>query len=127
MVVPPPSVDSKQVTGLLRAWSAGDRAALDRLTPMVYAELRRLAHRRMRTERREQTLQTTALVIEAYVRLVDAAAVDWRDRAHCFAVSARMLRRILVDAARTRLAAKRGGGLHRVTHSTAVNFDQKST
>lgn len=124
MVVPPPSVDSKQVTGLLRAWSAGDRAALDRLTPLVYAELRRLAHRRMRTERREQTLQTTALVNEAYVRLAEAAAVNWRDRAHFFAVSARIMRRILVDAARTRLAAKRGGDLHRVTHSTAVNFDE---
>jgi RNA polymerase sigma-70 factor, ECF subfamily len=124
MLVAPPSIDSKQVTGLLRAWNAGDRAALDQLTPLVYAELRQLAHRRMRSERLDHTLQTTALVNEVYLRLVEAAAVDWRDRAHFFAVSARMMRRILVDAARTRLAAKRGGGFGRVNHSTAINFDE---
>jgi RNA polymerase sigma-70 factor, ECF subfamily len=120
----PPSRESKQVTGLLRAWSAGDRAALDRLTPLVYAELRRLARRRMHRERPDHTLQTTALVHEAYVRLVDAAAVDWQDRAHFFAVSGQMMRRILVDKARARLSAKRGGLARRASHSTPVNLDE---
>ena len=119
-----PSGESKQVTGLLRAWSAGDRAALDRLTPLVYAELRRLARRRMHRERPDHTLQTTALVHEAYLRLVNAAAVDWQDRAHFFALSAQMMRRILVDAARARVAGKRGARFHRVNHSTAVNLDE---
>src|SRR3981189_3617339 len=88
------------VTVLLRAWSQGDPAALDRLTPVVYDELRRLARRYMRNERAGNTLQATALVNEAYLRLVDAKHVIWTDRAHFFAVSAQIMRRILVDAAR---------------------------
>jgi RNA polymerase sigma factor (TIGR02999 family) len=114
---------SGQITGLLKAWSGGDAAALERLTPLVYAELRRLARRSMRREPSGNTLQTTALVHEAYLRLVDAAGVDWQDRAHFFAVSAQMMRRILVDAARARASAKRGGGVRHMDHSTPVNLD----
>jgi RNA polymerase sigma factor (TIGR02999 family) len=103
-----------QITRLLKAWSGGDAAALERLTPAIYDELRRRAHRYMRRERTGNTLQTTALVNEAFLRLVHAASVSWRDRAHFFAVSAQMMRRILVDAARARGSAKRGGGAQRV-------------
>jgi RNA polymerase sigma factor (TIGR02999 family) len=97
------------VTGLLAAWRAGDAAARDRLVPLVYAELRRMAHGYMRDERPGHLLQTTALVHEAYLRLVDVTRVDWRSRNHFFAVSAQMMRRILVEAARRRHADKRGG------------------
>lgn len=100
----------QEVTQLLLAWSRGDRAALDRLIPLVSTELHRLAHHYMRRERTGHTLQTTALVNEAYVRLVDASRVEWRDRAHFFAVSANLMRRILVDFARKRGYQKRGGG-----------------
>ena len=113
-----------QVTVLLKAWALGDAAALDRLTPLVYDELRRMARRYMRHERAGNTLQTTALVNEAYLRLVDVHNVAWNDRAHFFAVSAQMMRRILVDAARARGSAKRGGELKRVNHSTAINLDE---
>lgn len=99
------------VTGLLKAWTGGDEAALAALTEQVYAELHRIAHRHMRAERKPDTLQTTALVNEAYLRLTNAAAVDWRDRAQFFAVAAQMMRRILVDAARARDADKRGAGV----------------
>ena len=100
----------QEVTQLLLAWSRGDRAALDRLIPLVSSELHRLAHHYIRRERAGHTLQTTALVNEAYVRLVDASRVEWRDRAHFFAVSANLMRRILVDFARKRRYQKRGGG-----------------
>jgi len=100
----------QEVTRLLLAWSQGDRAALDKLIPLVSTELHRLAHHYMRGERAGHTLQTTALVNEAYVRLVDASRVEWRDRAHFFAVSANLMRRILVDFARKRRYQKRGGG-----------------
>jgi RNA polymerase sigma factor (TIGR02999 family) len=113
-----------QITALLKAWSGGDAAALNRLTPLVYAELRSLARRYLRHESPGNTLQTTGLVHEAYLRLVDAKGVDWQDRAHFFAVSAQMMRRILVDAARARASAKRGGGARRIEHSTALNLDQ---
>jgi RNA polymerase sigma factor (TIGR02999 family) len=115
---------SAEITGLLKAWSLGDAAALDRLTPLVYNELRDLAHRYMRHERAGHTLQTTALVNEAYLRLVDVKGVDWQDRVHFLAVAARIMRRILVDAARARTSAKRGGEMKRVDHSTALDFDQ---
>jgi RNA polymerase sigma factor (TIGR02999 family) len=101
--------ESVEVTGLLKAWSAGDQAALDRLVPLVYAELHRMARRQMRNERPGNTLQTTALVNQAYLRLVDAKNAVWNDRTHFFAVSAQVMRRILVDAARSRASAKRGG------------------
>jgi len=111
-----------EVTVLLRAWGQGDTSALDRLTPLVYAELHRMARRHMRNERAGNTLQTTALVNEAYLRLVDVKTTAWQDRTHFFALSAQMMRRILVDSARARASAKRGGG-KRVDHSTAVDFD----
>jgi RNA polymerase sigma factor (TIGR02999 family) len=105
---------SAEVTGLLKAWSGGDRAALDRLTPVVYEELRRMARRYMRNERAGNTLQTTALVNEVYLRLVDVKNVEWQHRAQFFAISAQMMRRILVDAARARGSHKRGGGAEKV-------------
>jgi RNA polymerase sigma factor (TIGR02999 family) len=102
------------VTELLRAWCQGDRAALDRLVPLVSTELHDLAHRYMRREPSGHTLQTTALVNEAYLRLIDATKVQWQDRAHFFAISANLMRRILVDHARARDYKKRGGGATRI-------------
>ncbi|HUA57747.1 MAG TPA: sigma-70 family RNA polymerase sigma factor [Verrucomicrobiae bacterium] len=103
------------VTGLLIEWGNGDRGALDRLMPLVYEELRRIARRHLHLEGHGHTLQSTALVHEAYLRLVDQNRVQWRDRAHFFAVSARLIRRILLDHARRRLARKRGGAATRLT------------
>jgi RNA polymerase sigma factor (TIGR02999 family) len=116
--------ETGQVTIALKAWAAGDRAALDRLMPVIYAEMHRLARRRMKHEQAGNSLQTTALINEAYLRLVNVGEVDWKDRAHFFAVSAQVMRRILVDAARARSAAKRGGEARKVAHSSAVNFDE---
>ena len=101
------------ITVLLRAWRAGDQTALDRLTPLVYGELRRLAYKFMQQERRDHVLQATALVNEAFLRLVDIRAVDWQDRAHFMAVAAQTMRRVLVDAARARAAERRGGDMER--------------
>ena len=101
-------VPSAEFTKLLQAWSEGDQAALENLIPMVYGELRRMAHRYMRREAPGHTLRTTALVNEAYLRLIAADNVSWKDRAHFFAVAAQMMRRILVDAARNRGREKRG-------------------
>ena len=101
---------SDNVTQLLRAWAGGDPEALDKLTPLVYAELHRLAVRSMAAERPDHTLQPTALVHEAYVRLMSSKDVVWKDRAHFFALSARLMRRILVDFARSRQSEKRGRG-----------------
>ncbi len=98
-----------KITGLLKAWVAGDASAQERLIPLVYKELRRLASHYRRRAGARDTFQTTALVHEAYLRLVDIDNVDWQDRVHFFAVSAQLMRRILVDAARARGAAKRGG------------------
>ena len=103
------------VTELLRAWSDGDDAALDQLVPLVESELRRLARAYMGRERRGHTLQTTALVNEAFVRLTDARQVRWQDRAHFLGISARLMRRVLVDYARRRGYQKRGGAAQRVT------------
>ena len=114
--------DTSEITVLLQAWSRGEASALDRLAPLVYAELHRIARRYMRRERAGNTLQTTALVNEAYLRLVDLNHAGWQDRTHFFALSAQMMRRILVDSARARGSAKRGGG-KRVDHSTAVDLD----
>lgn len=100
----------QEVTQLLRAWSGGEESALDKLVPMVYGELHRMARRYMARERPGQTLQVTALVNEAYLRLVDSPQTSWQDRAHFFAVCAQMMRRILVDRARGRRAQKRGLG-----------------
>ncbi len=103
-----------QVTILLRAWRDGDHAALDKLMPVVYSELHRLAHRYMLRERPDHTLQTSALVNEAYLRLVDASQIDWKNRAHFFAVSATLMRRILVEFARSRASQKKGGNVCKV-------------
>jgi len=100
----------REVTRLLLAWNDGDESALEKLVPLVYDELRRLAKRRVRLERPGHTLQTTALINEAYLRLVDVHNVHWQNRAHFFALCARLMRRILVDYARGRRYAKRGGG-----------------
>jgi len=115
--------DSQEISILLKAWGNGDQTALDRLTPLVYSELHRMARRHMRKEG-ENTLQTTALVHEAYLRLVDAKDVACKDRTHFFALSAQMMRRILVDAARARVSAKRGGDAPPLDHSEAVNLDE---
>jgi RNA polymerase sigma-70 factor (ECF subfamily) len=108
-----------EVSTLLRAWSGGDQSALERLTPIVYDGLRRLARRYMRRERPGHSLQTTALVNEAYMRLVDYERMQWQDRAHFFAVSAQVMRRILVEHAR-RHNLKRGGGLQHVSLDEAA-------
>lgn len=104
-----PGPPSAPVTDWLLAWRGGDASALDQLVPVVLHELRRLARRHLRGERTDHTLQTTALVHEAYLRLVDLHRVQWQDRAHFFAMSARLMRQILVDHARIRRARKRGG------------------
>ena len=111
---------SDEVTRLLKAWTAGDEHALEKLTPMVYEQLHRVAQRCMAGERPGHTLQTTALVNEVYLRLVDCGKVHWQDRAHFFAVSAQLMRRILVDFARSRGYQKRGGGLARVSLDDAA-------
>jgi RNA polymerase sigma-70 factor, ECF subfamily len=111
----PTAPSSGMVTELLRAWADGDDGALERLTPLVEAELRRLARGYMARERRDHTLQATALVNEAFLRLTEARHVRWHDRAHFLGISARLMRRVLVDHARTRGYRKRGGGAERVT------------
>lgn len=110
-----PPVPPSDVTRLLKAWSDGDRSAGERLVDAVYGELRRQAARAMRHESPSHTLQTTALVHEAYLRLIDQRHVEWRNRAHFFGVAAQLMRRILVDHARARLAAKRGGDAERLS------------
>jgi RNA polymerase sigma-70 factor (ECF subfamily) len=102
--------EAQEVTQLLLAWNRGDESALEKLIPLVHDELRRLARRQMRWEHPEHSLQTTGLINEAYLRLVDLGNVHWQNRAHFFALSARLMRRILVDFARSRRYAKRGGG-----------------
>ncbi len=109
-----PAPGARDVTELLLAWTAGEAGALDRLVPLVYAELRRLAHARMRGEPPGHSLQTTALVHEAYLRLVDVKRIHFRNRTDFFALSAQLIRRVLVDAARARAARKRGGDVRHV-------------
>lgn len=113
--------ETKDVTSLLMAWSKGDRDALDKLTPIVYRELHQLAHRFMSRERSGHSLQTTALVNEAYMRLLDCSRIRWQDRAHFFAVSAQLMRRILVDEAR-RQNLKRGRGVEHVPLENAAEI-----
>ena len=110
----PAGLNTNEISSLLRAWSDGDQTALTRLTPIVYKELRRLAHPYMQRERPGHILQTTALVNEAYMRLVDYRRMQWQDRAHFFAVAAQVMRRILVDHARSH-NIKRGAGVPHVT------------
>lgn len=106
-----PKPSSQEVTDLLLAWRRGKREALRKLVPVVYAELRRRAHYYMRHERKDHSLQTTALINEAYIRLLDYRKIDWKDRSHFFAVMARLMRHILVDYARSRQSQKRGNGI----------------
>jgi len=117
--VPPPNL-----TQLLVAWSDGDAAALEQLMPLVYAELRRLARRRLARER-GRSLQTTALVHEAYLRLIDQRSVRWQNRAHFFAIAARMMRRILVDHARARQCGRRGDGAVPVSLDTVAEVSSE--
>jgi RNA polymerase sigma factor (TIGR02999 family) len=112
----------KSITELLVAWGEGDRAALDDLVPRVHAELRRIARNYMRGERKGHTLQTTALMNEAYLRLVDQKHVRWQNRAHFLAIASELMRRILVDYARRRQYQKRGGGALQVTLSDATGL-----
>jgi RNA polymerase sigma-70 factor, ECF subfamily len=107
----PPTPATAEITVLLNAWSGGDRAAIERLAPLISDELRRVARHYIRGEREGHTLQATALVNEVWIRLVDSAGATWRDRAHFFAAAARTMRRILVDSARARRSVKRGGPL----------------
>jgi RNA polymerase sigma-70 factor (ECF subfamily) len=116
VATPPPQA----ATELLRAWSKGDEQALEQLMPLVEAELRRLARGYMARERRGHTLQTTALVNEAFLRLTDARTVGWQDRAHFLGISACLMRRVLVDYARAHGSQKRGGGACRVTFTEAM-------
>jgi len=115
---------SQEITQLLLAWSDGDQAALEKLTPLVYAELRRLAKGYMFGERPGHTLQTTALINEAYMRLIDWKNVRWQGRAHFFGVAAQVMRRILVDFARARHYAKRGGAAQQVSLDEAVTIHE---
>lgn len=113
-----PNKQLSETTLLLRAWAGGDRAALDQLTPRVYEELRRIAGALMKAEQPGRTMQATALVHEAYLKLIDVTSVDWQHRAHFFAVSGKIMRHILLDGARKRVASKRGGG------AVALNLDE---
>jgi RNA polymerase sigma factor (TIGR02999 family) len=105
-----PKLSAEEITGLLQRWRGGSREAFDQLIPLVYDELRILASRRLAREWRSDALHTTALVNEAYLKLLGQRAVDWQNRAHFFAIAAQLMRRIVVDAARRRLAQKRGSG-----------------
>ena len=114
---------SEEITGLLKAWGSGQSSALDRLIPLVYRELKQMARRSMRRAD-SGTIQTTAVVHEAYLRLTELSNVDWQDRIHFYAVSARIMRGILVDAARARRALKRGGQFRRAHLCTSLDLDQ---
>jgi RNA polymerase sigma-70 factor (ECF subfamily) len=115
-----PDAAPGEVTRLLIAWNAGDRAALEKLMPLVYAELRQLAERHFRKERRGHTLQPTAVVHEAYFRLIDQTRVTWKNRGHFLAIASQAMRRILIDHARGRGAEKRGGEVEKVTLDVAI-------
>ena len=120
----PGSVSTHGVTRLLLAWRAGDDGALDRLMPVVYNELHRLARRYMAAEQTGHPLQTTALVHEVYLRLVDANGIEWQDRAHFYAICARLMRRILIDFARSRNYQKRGAGFAHIQLEEAVTVSE---
>jgi RNA polymerase sigma factor (TIGR02999 family) len=114
-----------QVTRLLKEWNEGDETALEQLTPLVYDELHRLAHQHMRRERPGNVLQTSALINEAFLRLVDEPRIHWQNRAHFFGIAARLMRRILVDEARKRNSAKRGGDAIQVSLDEATSVAQE--
>jgi RNA polymerase sigma factor (TIGR02999 family) len=115
----------QDVSIILRAWSSGDRAAADELLPCIYDELRKIAAQYLRKERSDHTLQPTALVHEAYLKLVDISHVEWQDRAHFFAVAAQVMRHILVDHARARRTDKRGGEVQRIALDEAISFSKE--
>jgi RNA polymerase sigma factor (TIGR02999 family) len=115
-----PTSTPQEITTLLLAWGSGDRAALDQLMPLVHDELRRMAHRYLGRERAGHTLQSAALVNEAYLKLIGERQMDWQNRAHFFAVAAQVMRQILVDYARTRNRDRRGGGAQRVSLENAL-------
>lgn len=115
---------SNQVTKLLHDWSQGNKGALDQLMPVVYSELRRLANSYLRSERPDHTLQATALIHEAYLRLIDQNTPRWESRAHFFGVAARLMRQILVDHARSRAAVRRGGDQQRISLDDALLFSE---
>lgn len=119
------NTQAHEVTELLIGWSNGDRAALDKLMPLIDDELRRLAHRYMRQERADHTLQTTALVNEAFVRLVNRKNLQWQNRAHFFGIAAQLMRTILVDHARSHASAKRGGGARKLELNEALVVSQQ--
>ena len=121
-----PEPQSQEVTQLLAAWSDGDRSALNKLLPLVEGELHRLAHRYMGHERQDHTLQTTALVNEAYLKLIDQR-VDWQSRAHFFGIAAQIMRRILIDHARKHLGPKHGGGKTISLEEVAVVSDERAS
>ena len=121
----PAATSPQRVTQLLAHWTQGDDAALGELTPLVYEELRRLAHYHMGGERPDHTLQTTALVNEAYLRLADQTNPRWQDRAHFFAVASQTMRHILVDYARAQAREKRGGGAQKLSLDEAVSFSKE--
>jgi RNA polymerase sigma factor (TIGR02999 family) len=116
---------TEQITELLTNWSRGEKAALERLVPLVYPELRRIARHQMARENPDHTLQTSALINEAYLKLVDREKVDWQNRGHFFAVSAQVMRHILIDHARKYLYTKRGAGAHHVPLEEAAIVDEK--
>ena len=116
---------TNEITQQLIAWSNGDTAALDKLIPVVYQELRRMAERHLRSESAGHSLQPTALVHEAYLRLIDQKQVDWQNRAHFFGVAAQMMRRILTDHAKAKHRAKRGGPARKVSLDEAANYTQE--
>jgi len=122
--MPIPSLPPQEVTQLLVDWGNGNQAALDRLMPVVYTELRQLAHRYMRRERPGHTMQTTALIHEAYLRLVDQNQVRWQHQAHFFGIAARLMRQILIEHARSRTRAKRGGGVGTISLDEAAIVSQ---
>ena len=122
-----PASPSPGVTQLLRQWSQGDNSALEQLTPIVYQELRRLADSYMRRERPDHTLQATALIHEAYLRLVDQSQPPWQNRAHFFGVAAHLMRLILVDHARSHRAAKRGSGSRNISLDEALVLSDDRT
>jgi RNA polymerase sigma-70 factor (ECF subfamily) len=122
-----PTRAAGEVTELLHAWADGDTAALQQLIPHVHSELHRIAKRYMRSESRSHTLEPTALINEAYIRLVDWKNLQWNDRCHFFAVAAQIMRKVLIDHARARAAQKRGGLAHRTTLKTAVLAGQQSS
>jgi RNA polymerase sigma factor (TIGR02999 family) len=113
-------IEKSQITHLLHAWRCGDRDALDRLTPLIYDDLREVARRSIAHQRSHVTIQATSLVNETFLRLADGPNIEWTDRAHFFAVAAKVMRRILIDAARARNREKRGGGMEKVNYEEAV-------